>query len=108
MTETFINGASETTLNGAINNSVTSLIVTDNTQVPSRGNFRLRIDNELMLVTGVSGSTLTVTRGIEGTTAASHSNLATIDFELTSGALQQIRLDAISSDPAICTLYGAL
>ena len=33
---------------------------------------RIRIDNELMQVTGTSGNTFTVVRGLEGTTAAAH------------------------------------
>lgn len=108
MTETFVNGASQTDLNGAINNSVTSLDVDDASVFPTVGNFRIRIDNELMLVTGVSSNTLTVTRAIEGTSAASHSDEATVDFELTAAALIQIRLDALSSDPALYTLMGGL
>lgn len=108
MTETFINGQAQTTLNGTINNSVTSLVIGSAGQVPPVGNFRIKIDSEIMLVTGVSGTTLTVTRGIESTAAASHTNGALVDFEVTAGALQQIRLDAISCSPATYTLFGGL
>ena len=38
------------------------------------GDFRILIDSEIMKVTGVSGTTLTVARHQEGTSAASHTN----------------------------------
>ncbi len=107
-TETFVNGAAQTDLNGAINNSVTSLIVDDASGFPTTGTFRIKIDTELLQVTDVSGNTFTVVRGVEGTSAASHLDEALVDFELTAGALIQIRLDAISCDPAIYTLMGGL
>jgi len=62
------------TLNGAINNSVTSLDVVDGSKFPSSGNFRIIIGSEIMLVTARSTNTLTVVRGQDGTSAASHSN----------------------------------
>jgi hypothetical protein len=87
--EQFVNNA-QTTLNGAINNSVTSLVVTSATGFPTVGNFRLLIDSEIMLVTAVSGTTFTITRGIEGTTAASHSSGAPVTHILTADALKNI------------------
>lgn len=93
MTERFANAAS-TTLNGAINNSVTSITVTSATPFPNAGNFRILIDSEIILVQGVSGSNFTpVLRGQEGSTAASHSNGATVTHILTAGALTQITAD---------------
>lgn len=84
--EKYTNNA-QTTLNGAINNSVTSLVVTSAATFPTAANFRLRIEDEIMLVTAVSGTTFTVTRGIEGTTAASHPDQAPVRHILTAGAL---------------------
>ncbi len=81
------------TLNGAINNSVTSLILTSATLFPTSGQFRIRIDNEKLLVTNVVSNTLTVTRGIEGTIAASHTDGASVIQILTKGALNQIIAD---------------
>lgn len=53
------------------------------------GQFRIRIDNELMLVTGgATGTTWTVTRGAEGSTANTHTNFTSIYHPLTAGALQ--------------------
>lgn len=94
MAELFANDAAST-LNGAINNSVTSLVVTSAALFPTTGNFRIKIDTELMLVTNVSGTTFTVTRGVEGTSAASHSNGVAITHVVTSGSLDKFRADNV-------------
>lgn len=94
--EKFANNATGI-LNGAINNSVTSLDVVDASPFPSSGNFRIIIDSEIMLVTAVSSNTFTVTRGIEGTSAASHSNSADVKHVLTAAAMDAFRSDNIAS-----------
>ena len=72
-------GAVTTTLNGAINASVTTLTLTDASQFPSSGTNFIIIGSEEISYTGVSGNTLTgLTRGVAGTTAASHSDGATV------------------------------
>lgn len=103
-TEQFANDA-DTTLDGAIDGSQTTLDVTDPSRFPSVGQFRIVIDAEIMLVTSVSGSTFTVTRAQEGTTGASHVDLSGVSHRLTAGALQQFRKDnngagAIGSQPS--------
>jgi hypothetical protein len=81
-----------TTLSAAITSTTaTSLAVTSGTGYPSSGNFRIKIDSELMLVTAISGTTWTVTRGIEGTTAATHANLAPVNAYFTAGGFDAIR-----------------
>lgn len=87
--EQFANNASST-LNGGINNLVTSLIVQSAVLFPTQGQFRILIDSELMLVTAVAGTTFTVTRGAEGTSAVSHSNGVPVTHILTAAALNQI------------------
>jgi hypothetical protein len=89
--ELFANNAT-TTLNGGINSAVTSLVVASAAAFPSSGNFRILIDSEYMLVTAVSGTTFTVTRAAEGSTAASHANGATVTCILTAGAVGQLRV----------------
>jgi len=89
----------ESTLAGGINNSVTSLSVASPSGAPAGGDFRLRIDDELLLVTAVAGSTFTVDRGIEGTVAAAHSSGATVQLVLTAGALEQKRIDDVGAGP---------
>lgn len=100
MAEKFSNKAS-TTLNGAINNAVTSLVVTSATGFPTTGTFRIVVDpatasEEIMTVTAVSGTTYTVTRASEAIagvqTAFSHADLAVIKHVLTAGAVQSLGL----------------
>jgi len=72
-------GAITTTLNGAINDSTTTIVLTDASQFPSSGTNFIKIGTEEMSYTGISTNTLTgVTRGVRNTTAASHSDGATI------------------------------
>ncbi len=72
-------GAVTTTLNGAINAAVTSITVADASQLPDSGTNFIIIDSEEISYTGISTNTLTgCTRGVAGTTAASHSDGATI------------------------------
>jgi len=91
-TEVFANNAS-TTLSAAITTTgATSCTVTSaSAPFPTTGNFRIIIDSELMIVTAVSGTTFTITRGAEGTTAATHSNGATVTSIVTKGAIQALQ-----------------
>ncbi len=83
MPEQIINSAAST-LNGGIDNIVTSLTVNNGAVFPPSGNFRILIDSELMLCTARSGNVLTVTRGVESTSAASHSNGAAVTHVATA------------------------
>lgn len=87
MAEQIKNNAS-TTLSGSINNSVTSITVASATGFPSSGNFRIKVESELMLVTAVAGTTWTVTRGIENTSAAAHANAVSVIHVLTEKGLE--------------------
>ena len=72
-------GAITTTLNGAINDSTTTIVLTDASQFPDTGTNFIKIGTEEISYTGISTNTLTgVTRGVRNTTAASHSDGATI------------------------------
>lgn len=88
MAEQFSNRA-QTTLNGGISNVTETIVVTSASAFPATGNFRILIDSEIILVTSVAGNTFTCTagRGAESTTAAAHSNGATVTHVLTAGAL---------------------
>lgn len=62
-----------TTLDGAINDTVTSITVASADDFPNSGNYRVRIGSEVLEVTAGQGTTSwTVTRGVDGSTAASH------------------------------------
>lgn len=60
------------TTSGGINSTDTSFTVASTAGFPGTPTFRIQVEFELMLVTSVVGTTLTVTRGFGGTTPASH------------------------------------
>jgi len=93
----------QSTLNGGINNSVTTLTVTSASSFPSSGVFRVRVEDEIMKATGVSGSDFTVVRGQEGTSPASHADGQAI-YEVVTAAM----LDEVRKDIAETGLYGSL
>ena len=59
-------------INGAINDSVTTVTVDDRDYF-KRGDL-IRLENEILEVTAISGNDLTVIRGSHGSTSASHSD----------------------------------
>ena len=83
---------SSTTLGAAITDtSGTSITVTSETSFPSAP-FIISIDTECLLVSVVSGTTWTVTRGYEGSTAATHTNGTAIYHDISAA-----EADVISS-----------
>lgn len=85
MTEQLVNFG-ETTLAEALDDTEVLVDVTDDVY-PASGDFRVLVDDEIMLVTDNTYPTLTVTRGAEGTTAAAHDDGAPIKAVLTAGGL---------------------
>lgn len=82
-----IHSTVSSTLNGAINNSVTSIALVNAASFPSSGTAF--IDDEEITWSGKSTNTLTgVTRGANGTTAASHLTGATIFVPKYSGLVR--------------------
>ena len=86
--EQFVNNA-DTTLSSSMTSGQTTASVADGSVFPSEGDFRIIVDDELMLVTARSTNTLTVERGIEGTTAATHSSGGEVTSVLTAGAIEK-------------------
>jgi len=85
----------QTTLAGAVTAGATAIDVTSGATFPTRGKFTIVVDSEIMHVTGVSGTTWTVERGKEGTSAAAHNNNAAVTGVLTRDSLLHSRgLDA--------------
>jgi hypothetical protein len=75
-------GAS-TTLNGNINNSVTSIVLTSASSFPTSGT--ILIDSEKITYTGISTNTLTgCVRGALSTTATSHTNTTAVNEVITT------------------------
>ena len=73
-------GVATTTLTSGISDSATSgITLTDATLFPSTGTSFVKINDEEISYTGISGSELTgVTRGVRGTTAAAHNGGDTV------------------------------
>lgn len=96
MSEQLRNNA-ETTLDVGINNSQLTLTVASGLLFPSSGTFRIRINNEILTVTAVAGTTWTVVRGSEGSSAASHSSGDTVSLLLTTAGLDAYRQNYLLS-----------
>ncbi len=112
--EKFANDA-QTTLDGAIDDTTTSIVVTSATAFPTTGNFRILVGTELMLVTGVSGVTFTATRGVEGTVAVSHTNNRPVTCIVTDGAVDNLKREvtgfngvAFRNNAGAAATYGAV
>jgi len=86
------NGAS--TLVGALSATGTTLTVASASSFPTVPQFRIRVDDEIMIVTGVAGAVFTVTRHAESTTAATHAAGAVVQHPLTAAGLLNAPLDA--------------
>lgn len=69
---------SATTVGEELDASETS--VTVSSQTDTDGLRTIRVDSEQMYITSVNTATLTVVRGVNGTTAATHSTSAAIDY----------------------------
>jgi hypothetical protein len=81
--------AQDTTINGSITNSQTSVVVNAVVGYPSSFPYILALDynaasEELVKVTAASGTTLTIVRGFNGTTAVTHATGATVRHVITA------------------------
>jgi len=86
MAEQFKNNA-QTTITADLTLAAVSVLVSDGSKFPASGDFRVLVDDELMICTARSGNTLTVTRAAEGTSAAAHLSGSLISHVLTAAAL---------------------
>jgi len=74
-----VSGEAVTSLSGGINAVTTTVVLSDASLFPSSGTNFVQIGSEEISYTGITGNTLTgVTRGVRNTTAATHSNGATV------------------------------
>jgi hypothetical protein len=69
-----------TTLGSGITAASTSMTVAANTGFPTGASFRAYVDNELVLVSAITSTTWTITRGQGGTTAATHAAGAPVTY----------------------------
>lgn len=92
--EQFVNNA-KTTLNGGIDASVTTVTVTSGSVFPAEGDFRVIVNDEIMLVTARSTNDLTVIRGQDGTSGAIQADASEIRVILTAGGMEKYINDAV-------------
>lgn len=76
-------------LNGAIDGSTNpiTLTVDDASDFPSDGDFHIIIEDEIMVVTSVSGNNLTATRAQESTSIAAHADNTPVQLILTAASI---------------------
>ena len=87
-----------TTLASGVSSTATSVSVTSASSFPALGSgdyFYATIGagsgSEIVKVTGISGTTFTVSRGEDGTTAVSHSAGVDVALRVTAGTLEDLR-----------------
>ena len=90
----------QTSLSGAISASVLSITVVTGSVYPTEGDFRILVESEVMLVTARSGNVLTVVRGVDGTSGATHSDAVSVNTILTAGGLSQLMDDVMAGPSA--------
>jgi len=80
------------TLNGGINDSVTSLAVAsgEGALFPSSFPFNITIEDEILKCTNRVTDTLTVVRGEEGTSPASHADGKAVELRITAKAISDL------------------
>jgi hypothetical protein len=94
MAEVYAN-AIPRTLTADITSGATSLSVSAATGFPASGNFSIKIEDEIIRVGAISGTTLSsLTRGAESTTAAAHTTGAVVLHVITKTALDNIIIEA--------------
>ena len=103
--------AARTTLSAGINSSATSITVGSTSGFPASTPFTLIIDQDLsseevVTCTAVSGTNLTVTRGVDGTSAVSHDAGASVNHGVSARDFDEAN-DHINSSGDVHTQYVA-
>lgn len=95
------------TLASGVNNSATSLTLGGPYSLLPTSNFRLRLDDELVLVGSRSGASCSsVTRGVEGSAAASHTTSAVVSAPITAAGFYGAMPGATALEAVMSTSPG--
>src|SRR5262249_7593608 len=87
-----------------IDAATTTMEVVSVSCVPSSAPFKIRIDDEVMKVTLISETGWTVTRGVDGTTPASHASNASVTLPSRTPLASRARLRLAADAPGETTL----
>src|SRR5690625_1835933 len=92
-------------LSSNINSSQTTLTVDDASIFPDAP-FLITVNEEIMRVTSVSGNSLTVQRGREGTSASSHNAGSNVENNFTAGTYQALvdEIEALKQQSGIAEM----
>jgi hypothetical protein len=91
-------------LASAINAATTTITITSASGFPPSPPFKIRIDDEVMSVTAIAATTWTVTRGVDGTTAAPHALNASVILALRTPLTARPRLRLTADAPGEITV----
>ena len=101
------------TLTGAVNSSATILVLNTVSGLPTSTPFKVVVEpgqpsEEIVKVTGVAGTSLTVVRGWDGTSAASHGASVTVRHMVTAEdfTLSRAHEDAVAAHGATGAIMG--
>ena len=72
-----------------------TIVVNNGSRLPATGTFSALLENEIVTVTNRSGNTLSILRGQEGTTGASHSINTPVLNCVTARSINQLRADIL-------------
>lgn len=98
------NGAANV-LNGAINNSVTTIVVLDTTSFAASG--YITIDSEIISYTSKNSTQfLGCTRGVDSSAAASHLNSAPVNGYIVSAHVRNLQLEVEAIEADINARFG--
>ena len=86
------------TLQSSLTEVATTLTLTDAIALPTTP-FTIQVEQEQMDVTAVAGSTLTVTRGTKGTTAAAHSGTPVNTIDVVGTIAEEMLVTNVASAP---------
>ena len=92
----------QTTLNGAINASVTSIVLTSATRFVTP--MAITIDSEVLRCTSHVTTTYTCTRGFAGSTAASHANGAKVQGLLIDWHHNQLSAELVAIEASLANI----
>jgi Phage tail sheath protein subtilisin-like domain/Phage tail sheath C-terminal domain len=93
---------------GGITAAATSMTVASAAGFPTGGNFTILVDTEAMTVTGGAGTTTwTITRGVNGTTAAIHGANASVSYSSATLMLGSALANAYATVPSTVRLANA-